>query len=182
MNLLLNIISNFIKVLDRKISPFYFNHFANLFRHSNLDNTFPSSDSFIPIQTLSTKDILSTSWSIEKCSGNPSIAIATFDLLNRFIWIGFVFYKGNCFLSTYNKIPYNSLYLHEYILDWMKAHFTIYVLFLLIVSSLYSCKSAKLSDAEEKQRIGEYYEAAAIYRKVYTKTSAKRGDLRGDIG
>ena len=51
----------------------------------------------------------------------------------------------------------------------MKAHFTIYVLFLLIVSSLYSCKSAKLSDAEEKQRIGEYYEAAAIYRKVYTK-------------
>ena len=49
----------------------------------------------------------------------------------------------------------------------MKAHFTIYVLFLLIVSSLYSCKSAKLSDAEEKQRIGEYYEAAAIYRKGY---------------
>ena len=63
----------------------------------------------------------------------------------------------------------------------MKAHFTIYVLFLLIVSSLYSCKSAKLSDAEEKQRIGEYYEAAAIYRKVYTKTSPKKGDLRGYI-
>lgn len=63
----------------------------------------------------------------------------------------------------------------------MKAHFTIYVLFLLIVSSLYSCKSAKLSDAEEKQRIGEYYEAAAIYRKVYTKTSLKKRDLRGYI-
>ena len=63
----------------------------------------------------------------------------------------------------------------------MKAHFTIYVLFLLIVSSLYSCKSAKLSDAEEKQRIGEYYEAAAIYRKVYTKTSQKKRDLRGYI-
>lgn len=63
----------------------------------------------------------------------------------------------------------------------MKAHFTIYVLFLLIVSSLYSCKSAKLSDAEEKQRIGEYYEAAAIYRKVYTKTSPKERDLRGYI-
>ena len=62
----------------------------------------------------------------------------------------------------------------------MKAHFTIYVLFLLIVSSLYSCKSAKLSDAEEKQRIGEYYEAA-IYRKVYTKTSPKKRDLRGYI-
>lgn len=63
----------------------------------------------------------------------------------------------------------------------MKAHFTIYVLFLLIVSSLYSCKSAKLSDAEERQRIGEYYEAAAIYRKVYTKTSPKKRDLRGYI-
>ena len=63
----------------------------------------------------------------------------------------------------------------------MKAHFTIYVLFLLIVSSLYSCKSAKLGDAEEKQRIGEYYEAAAIYRKVYTKTSPKKRDLRGYI-
>lgn len=63
----------------------------------------------------------------------------------------------------------------------MKAHFTIYVLFLLIVSSLYSCKSARLSDAEEKQRIGEYYEAAAIYRKVYTKTSPKKRDLRGYI-
>ena len=63
----------------------------------------------------------------------------------------------------------------------MKAHFTIYVLFLLIVSSVYSCKSAKLSDAEEKQRIGEYYEAAAIYRKVYTKTSPKKRDLRGYI-
>ena len=63
----------------------------------------------------------------------------------------------------------------------MKAHFTIYGLFLLIVSSLYSCKSAKLSDAEEKQRIGEYYEAAAIYRKVYTKTSPKKRDLRGYI-
>lgn len=63
----------------------------------------------------------------------------------------------------------------------MKAHFTIYILFLLIVSSLYSCKSAKLSDAEEKQRIGEYYEATAIYRKVYTKTSPKKRDLRGYI-
>lgn len=63
----------------------------------------------------------------------------------------------------------------------MKAHFTIYILFLLIVSSLYSRKSAKLSDAEEKQRIGEYYEAAAIYRKVYTKTSPKKRDLRGYI-
>ena len=45
----------------------------------------------------------------------------------------------------------------------------------------FSCKTAKLSDAEEKHRIGEYYEAAAIYRKVYTKTSPKKRDLRGYI-
>lgn len=46
---------------------------------------------------------------------------------------------------------------------------------------LLGCKSAKLSDAEEKQRIGEYYEAAAIYRKIYTKTSPQKRDLRGYI-
>ena len=51
----------------------------------------------------------------------------------------------------------------------------------LLVALLFSCKTAKLSDAEEKQRIGEYYEAAAIYRKVYTKTSPKKRDLRGYI-
>lgn len=55
----------------------------------------------------------------------------------------------------------------------------IFVFFTLFV--LFSCKSAKLSDAEEKQRIGEYYEAAAIYRKVYTKTSPQKRDLRGYI-
>ncbi len=46
---------------------------------------------------------------------------------------------------------------------------------------LFSCKTAKLSDAEEKQRIGEYFEAAAIYRKVYQKTSAEKRDLRGYV-
>ena len=56
-----------------------------------------------------------------------------------------------------------------------------YLFLLLAVSFLYSCKSAKLSDAEEKQRIGEYFEAAAIYRKVYTKTPPAKRDLRGYI-
>lgn len=46
---------------------------------------------------------------------------------------------------------------------------------------LLSCKSVKLSDAEEKQRIGEYYEAAALYRKIYTKTKPDKRDLRGYI-
>lgn len=59
--------------------------------------------------------------------------------------------------------------------------FTPYLFLLLAVSFLYSCKSAKLSDAEEKQRIGEYFEAAAIYRKVYTKTPPAKRDLRGYI-
>ena len=52
---------------------------------------------------------------------------------------------------------------------------------LFALLSLISCKSVKLSDAEAKQRIGEYYEAAAIYRKVYTKTSPTKRDLRGYI-
>ena len=51
----------------------------------------------------------------------------------------------------------------------------------MLLLSLCACRSAKLSEAEEKQRIGEYYEAAAIYRKVYTKTSPQKRDLRGYI-
>ncbi len=53
--------------------------------------------------------------------------------------------------------------------------------FFILFFSLCGCRSAKLSEAEEKQRIGEYYEAAAIYRKVYTKTSPQKRDLRGYI-
>lgn len=53
--------------------------------------------------------------------------------------------------------------------------------FLMLLLSLCACRSAKLNEAEEKQRIGEYYEAAAIYRKVYTKTSPQKRDLRGYI-
>ena len=63
----------------------------------------------------------------------------------------------------------------------MKSHTTIYILLFALIAMLGSCRSAKLSDAEEKQRIGEYFEAAAIYRKVYTKTSPKKRDLRGYI-
>ena len=53
--------------------------------------------------------------------------------------------------------------------------------FLLLLLLFCACRTAKLSEAEEKQRIGEYYEAAAIYRKVYTKTSPQKRDLRGYI-
>jgi len=44
-----------------------------------------------------------------------------------------------------------------------------------------SCKTAKLSDAVTKQERGEYYDAAQIYRKVYSKTSPKKTWLRGSI-
>ena len=63
----------------------------------------------------------------------------------------------------------------------MNKKITSYILLFLTALLLFSCKSAKLSDAEEKQRIGEYFEAAAIYRKVYTKTSPQKRDLRGYI-
>lgn len=63
----------------------------------------------------------------------------------------------------------------------MKTRFVTYLLFLFVTTILFSCKSVKLADAEEKQRIGEYYEAAAMYRKLYTKTSPKKRDLRGYI-
>ncbi|MDH6316597.1 peptidoglycan-associated lipoprotein [Parabacteroides sp. PF5-5] len=63
----------------------------------------------------------------------------------------------------------------------MEKSWVNYIVFFLSVLLLFSCKSVKLSDAEEKQRIGEYYEAAAIYRKVYTKTPPKDRDLRGYI-
>ena len=64
----------------------------------------------------------------------------------------------------------------------MMRRFLSYTLIICFILPLLSaCRSAKLSDAEEKQRIGEYYEAAAIYRRVYTKTSPKKRDLRGYI-
>jgi peptidoglycan-associated lipoprotein len=58
-----------------------------------------------------------------------------------------------------------------------------YSFFLLIVVSLllFSCKTAKLSDAVAKEDRGEYYEASQIYRKVYSKTSSKKTFLRGSI-
>lgn len=63
----------------------------------------------------------------------------------------------------------------------MNKHILFGFFCLLASFFLFSCKSVKLSDAEEKQRIGEYYEAAALYRKIYTKTKPEKRDLRGYI-
>jgi peptidoglycan-associated lipoprotein len=46
---------------------------------------------------------------------------------------------------------------------------------------LFSCQTARLSDAVERQERGEFYDAAQIYRKVYSKTPSSRKHLRGSI-
>jgi peptidoglycan-associated lipoprotein len=61
----------------------------------------------------------------------------------------------------------------------MKIKWIVYGIAALILPA--ACKTAKLSDAEGKQQIGEYYDAAAIYRKVYAKTGSKERSLRGYI-
>jgi peptidoglycan-associated lipoprotein len=48
-------------------------------------------------------------------------------------------------------------------------------------SLLTSCKSAKLKDAIAADERGEYFQASQIYRKVYSKTSTKKKELRGEI-
>jgi peptidoglycan-associated lipoprotein len=54
-------------------------------------------------------------------------------------------------------------------------------LYIALVALLFSCKSAKLSDAVDREERGEYYDAALIYRKVYSKTPSKKTYLRGSI-
>ena len=56
-----------------------------------------------------------------------------------------------------------------------------YIALLLLGILLFSCKTVKLSDAEEKQRIGEYNEAANMYRKIYGKTKKDERDKRAYI-
>jgi len=51
----------------------------------------------------------------------------------------------------------------------------------LTFALFFSCKTIKLSDAEEKQRLGEYYKAAEIYRKLYTKSKSDEKELRSYI-
>lgn len=62
----------------------------------------------------------------------------------------------------------------------MKRNYFFPLLILLAVLP-FSCKTAKLKDAVEREERGEYYEAAQIYRKVYGKTSSKKTHLRGSI-
>lgn len=56
-----------------------------------------------------------------------------------------------------------------------------YIGILLLGTLLFSCKTVKLSVAEEKQQIGEYYEAANMYRKIYSKSKPAQRDLRAYV-
>jgi peptidoglycan-associated lipoprotein len=56
-----------------------------------------------------------------------------------------------------------------------------FILLWTVGMMFFSCKSVKLSVAEEKQRIGEYYEAANLYRKIYSKTKSKDKDKRAYV-
>ena len=47
--------------------------------------------------------------------------------------------------------------------------------------ALSSCKTVKLSVAEEKQHIGAYHEAAGMYRKLYSKTKPSDRDMRAYV-
>ena len=53
---------------------------------------------------------------------------------------------------------------------------------IISVAGLAACKSAKLSDAEDAYKRGEYFEAQKIYKKVYNKLTKKADrPLRGEV-
>lgn len=54
-----------------------------------------------------------------------------------------------------------------------------WIVYLLSLLTFISCKTVSLSDAEEMHRVGEYYQASELYRKLYAKASPNERDLRG---
>jgi len=51
----------------------------------------------------------------------------------------------------------------------------------MIAVLITGCKSVKLSEAEQKQKLGEYYAASEMYRKLYRKTKPAQKELRSYI-
>lgn len=80
--------------------------------------------------------------------------------------------ETDTFVPDHNNSPLFQLY------PIVKAIAT-YLLSLSLL--LFSCNTAKLSDAVAKQELGEYHDAAQIYRKVYSKTSSKDKALKGSV-
>jgi peptidoglycan-associated lipoprotein len=60
-------------------------------------------------------------------------------------------------------------------------HFIRYTVIIASGILSFSCKTVKLSVAEEKQRTGEYYEAATMYRKLYSKSKPAERDMRAYV-
>ncbi|GAB6011154.1 OmpA family protein [Viscerimonas tarda] len=54
------------------------------------------------------------------------------------------------------------------------------LLCLFFVSFVFSCKQVKMSEADHRFAQGEYFEAASMYRKIYSKASPKKRELRGE--
>lgn len=63
----------------------------------------------------------------------------------------------------------------------MKKNLFGHIFILMTFLLLFSCKTAKLSDAVAKEELGEYYDAAQIYRRVYSKTPSKNKPLKSSI-
>lgn len=55
------------------------------------------------------------------------------------------------------------------------------VLLAVMVQFVVGCSKATFAEAKKRQERGEYYEAAALYRKIYAKTSARERTKRGEI-
>ncbi|MDE5773511.1 MAG: tetratricopeptide repeat protein, partial [Muribaculaceae bacterium] len=65
---------------------------------------------------------------------------------------------------------------------WSQSASRYLLLAVIAVVSLMSCKSVKLSDADDQMSRGEYYDASKTYRKIYNRLT-KREDrpLRGEV-
>ena len=63
----------------------------------------------------------------------------------------------------------------------IRKHAALSLVCCLLIGLASACKTVKLKDAEEKQQLGEYYAAAEMYRKLYTKSKPDQKDLRAYI-
>lgn len=55
------------------------------------------------------------------------------------------------------------------------------VMIFIMASIAFSCKTPKIEEANRRFDIGEYYEAAQLYRKIYNRTSPKKRELRAEL-
>ena len=61
------------------------------------------------------------------------------------------------------------------------AHYIHYIYYLLLCLLLSSCGvESILRQADQSYALGEYHEAAALYKKAYAKTEAKQKDKRAE--